>query len=220
MGGSGWSQAKALLGTGLLAVPVLAGSAAYAVSEAFGWHEGLARTVTHARGFYGISALATLVGSGLNLLGSNPITALVHSAIINGVVAVPLLVLSLLVANTPAFMGGYTSGNLSNGIGILTTVAMRAAAVAAIVLLFSSPGTGCSKEAHLLPVDCRRATGHSTGTRTMRSPQRGDRDRFKEGTSFTSISSIKEHSFELHEKRTIPSSYPDFRATNSSVSVC
>lgn len=125
-----------IVGTGLLAVPVLAGSAAYAVSEAFGWREGLARTVTHARGFYGVIALATLVGLGLNLLGINPITALVYSAIINGVVAVPLLVLILLVANNPAIMGSYTNGKLSNSIGILTTVAMGAAAVAAIVLLF------------------------------------------------------------------------------------
>jgi NRAMP (natural resistance-associated macrophage protein)-like metal ion transporter len=128
--------ALGIVGTGLLAVPVLAGSAAYAVAEAFGWHEGLARSWTHARGFYGVIALATVVGLGLNLLGINPITALVYTAIINGVVAVPLLVLILLVANNSTIMGSYTNGMLSNSIGIFTTVAMGAAAVAAIVFLF------------------------------------------------------------------------------------
>ncbi|MDE3229461.1 MAG: divalent metal cation transporter, partial [Chloroflexota bacterium] len=85
--------ALGIVGTGLLAVPVLAGSAAYGIAEAVGWHEGLAKTLNHARGFYGVIALATLVGLALNLLGVNPIAALVDTAIINGVVAVPLLVL-------------------------------------------------------------------------------------------------------------------------------
>jgi len=128
--------ALGIVGTGLLAVPVLAGSAAYAVAEAFGWHEGLARSWTHARGFYGVIALATLVGLGLNLLGINPITALVYTAMLNGVVAVPLLILILLVANNTTIMGSYTNSTLSNSIGIFTTAAMGGAAVAAIVFLF------------------------------------------------------------------------------------
>ena len=128
--------ALGIVGTGLLAVPVLAGSAAYAVAEAFGWHEGLARRFTQARGFYGVIILATVVGLAINLLGINPITALVYSAIVNGVVAVPLLVLIMLVANNRAIMGEHTNGKLSNSVGILTTVAMTAAAVAALILLF------------------------------------------------------------------------------------
>jgi Mn2+/Fe2+ NRAMP family transporter len=128
--------ALGIVGVGLLAVPVLAGSAGYAVAEAFGWHEGLARTFTQARGFYGVIALATLIGFGLNLLGINPITALVYTAILNGVVAVPLLVLILLVANNRAIMGEHTNGRLSNLVGILTTVAMGGAAIATIILLF------------------------------------------------------------------------------------
>ena len=96
----------------------------------------LREQLTHARGFYGVIALATLVGLGLNLLGINPITALVYTAIINGVVAVPLLVLILLVANNPAIMGSHTNGKLSNSIGIITIAAMGAAAVAVIALLF------------------------------------------------------------------------------------
>ena len=128
--------ALGIIGTGLLAVPVLAGSAAYAVSEAFGWHEGLSRKLTQARGFYGVITLATLVGSAINLLGINPISALVYTAIINGVVAVPLLVLILLVANNRSIMGKYTNGKLSNTVGILTTVVMAGAAAATIILLF------------------------------------------------------------------------------------
>lgn len=127
--------ALGIVGTGLLAVPVLAGSAAYAVAEAFGWHEGLSQTVTHARGFYGVITLATLVGLAINLLGINPITALVYTAIINGVVAVPLLVLILLIANNRSIMSNHTNGRLSNIVGILTTVAMGGAAVATIVTL-------------------------------------------------------------------------------------
>lgn len=130
--------AVGLIGTGLLAVPILAGSAAYAVSEAFGWHEGLARTITHARGFYGVITLATLVGVAMNFLGINPMMALVYTAMINGVVAVPLLVLILLIANNHAIMGDQTNRKLANSVGIFTTLAMAAAAVAAIILFFSS----------------------------------------------------------------------------------
>ena len=128
--------ALGIVGTGLLAVPVLAGSAAYAVAEAFGWHEGLARTLTHARGFYGVIALATLVGLGLNLLGINPITALVYTAIINGVVAVPLLVLILLVANNPTIMGSMPTANSPTVSGLSRLLRWGAAAIAAILLLF------------------------------------------------------------------------------------
>ena len=125
--------ATGILGVGLLGIPVLAGSAAYAVAEAFHWHEGLAKTIRQAPGFYAVIGAATLVGLLLNLLHINPIVALVYSAIINGVVAVPLLVLILLVANNRAIMGTHTNGRLANGVGILTTLAMAAAAVALVV---------------------------------------------------------------------------------------
>ncbi len=128
--------ATGILGVGLLGVPVLAGSAAYAVSEAFHWREGLSKTFRQAPGFYVVIGAATLVGVLLNLLGINPIAALVYSAVINGVVAVPLLVLILLVANNRAIMGAHTNGWLSNAMGILTTVAMAAAAGALAVLFF------------------------------------------------------------------------------------
>ncbi len=128
--------ALGILGVGLLGVPVLAASAAYAVSEAFRWHEGLSKTLTQARGFYGVIALATMVGVVLNVLHINPMQALVYTAIINGVVAVPLLVLILLVANNRKIMGPHANGRLVNSIGIVTTLAMGAAAVAMVVSFF------------------------------------------------------------------------------------
>jgi Mn2+/Fe2+ NRAMP family transporter len=93
--------------------------------------------VTQARGFYGVIALATLVGAAINLLDINPITALVYTAILNGVVAAPLLVLILLIANNRAIMGGQTNGKLSNSVGILTKMAMAGAAEATFVFWLS-----------------------------------------------------------------------------------
>ncbi|HEX8995298.1 MAG TPA: divalent metal cation transporter [Ktedonobacterales bacterium] len=116
----------------MLGVPALAGSAAYAVSGAFEWREGLAKRLAQARGFYGVIAAATLIGVGINVLRINPITALVYAAIINGVVAAPLLVVILLVANNRKIMGSQTNGWLANSVGILTTIAMFAATVALI----------------------------------------------------------------------------------------
>lgn len=127
--------ALGIVGTGLVAIPVLAGSSAYGVAEAFGWAEGLGQPARNARGFYGVIALATLAGMFMNFVGINPITALVYTAIINGVIAVPLLVLVLLVANNRAIMGPYTNGRLSNTVGILTTGLMGIAAVVTVVSL-------------------------------------------------------------------------------------
>ncbi len=125
-----------IVGTGLLAVPVLAGSAAYGIAEAFGWREGLEQKLNHARGFYAVITLSTLVGLALNLFGVNPIAALVYSAVINGIVAVPLLALILLVANNRAILGEHTNGRISNTLGLITTVFMGVAALITIVSLF------------------------------------------------------------------------------------
>jgi NRAMP (natural resistance-associated macrophage protein)-like metal ion transporter len=129
--------AAGIVGTGLLAVPVLAGSAAYGIAEAFGWREGLGKTLVQARGFYAVIAFATLVGLALNLLGVNPIAALVYSAVINGLVAVPLLVVILRIANDRAVMGPHTNGRLSNVVGILAAVFMGVAAVVTVASLFA-----------------------------------------------------------------------------------
>lgn len=127
--------ALGIVGTGLLAIPVLAGSAAYGIAEAFGWRHGLSERVDHARGFYAVIAAATLIGLALDFLGINPIAALVYTAVINGIVAVPLLVLLLLIANNRAIMGDFTNKWLSNIVGILTTVVMAAAAVGLVISL-------------------------------------------------------------------------------------
>jgi len=94
-----------IIATGLLAVPVLASSAAYAVAEAFDWPEGLERHWREAKGFYAIIAVATIVGTGLDFTPIDPMKALYWSAVINGVVAVPIMVAMMLLANKPQVMG-------------------------------------------------------------------------------------------------------------------
>jgi NRAMP (natural resistance-associated macrophage protein)-like metal ion transporter len=125
--------AVGLIGSGVLAVPVLTGSAAYGVTEAFGWRSGLDRKLTRAPQFYLVIIAATLVGMALNFLGINPITALVLSAVINGLVAAPLLVLVMLVSNNRAAMGERTNGRLLNVVGWVTTIVVGVAAVGLIV---------------------------------------------------------------------------------------
>ena len=93
--------ALGIIGTGLLAVPVLAGSAAYAVGEALRWPVGLSREPLEAKSFYGTLAAATALGAALNLTGVDPIRALFWSAVVNGVVAAPLLALTVLVGVPP-----------------------------------------------------------------------------------------------------------------------
>ena len=125
--------AVGLIGVGVLAVPVLTGSAAYGVSEAFGWRSGLDRKPAAAWQFYLVIVAATLVGMALNFLGVPPITALVLSAVLNGIIAVPLVFLVMVVCNDRAAMGERTNGRLLNVIGWTTTIAMGIAAVGLIV---------------------------------------------------------------------------------------
>lgn len=103
-----------VLGLGFLAIPVLAGSSSYAISEAFGWKEGLHRRFSRAVGFYGVIIAATVVGLGLNFLGINPIKALIFAAVFNGVAAVPLLIMIARVGNNKNIMGQHKNGILSN----------------------------------------------------------------------------------------------------------
>lgn len=105
-----------IVGTGMLAVPVLAGSAAYAISEAVGWREGLSQKVRGAPGFYGVIVVAMVVGAGLDLLGVNPIRALFLAAILNGLAAPPLIVLLLILCNSRSVVGEHRSGWLSNAL--------------------------------------------------------------------------------------------------------
>jgi len=99
--------ALGIIGTGLLAVPVLAGSAAYAVSEAFGWKSGLSRGFHEARGFYGIIIAATVIGTLMSAREVDPIKALVWSAIVNGVISVPIMVVMMWIGQSRSMMGRF-----------------------------------------------------------------------------------------------------------------
>jgi NRAMP (natural resistance-associated macrophage protein)-like metal ion transporter len=123
-----------IVGIGLLAIPVLAGSAAYALSEVFGWEEGLYKKFHEAKGFYIAIILATLVGLVLVFVGVDPVAALYYSAVINGVVAVPLLVIIFLIGNNKKILGERTSGKLSNSLMIITALLMGGAALGLFLL--------------------------------------------------------------------------------------
>ena len=121
--------ALGIIGTGLLAVPVLAGSSAYAVGEAFGWHVGLARKLGRAPAFYAIITIAFVIGVGLNFAHIDPIKALFWSAVINGVVAVPVMVMMMLLSSRTAVMGRFDLPWPLKAVGWLATAVMAAAAV-------------------------------------------------------------------------------------------
>lgn len=122
--------AAGIVGTGLLALPVLAGSAAYAAGEALGWHVGLARRPGHARAFYAAIAAATGAGALLNVAGIDPVRTLFWSAVVNGVVAVPVMAAMMVLACRPAVMGRFTLGRTLQGLGWAATAVMAAAAAA------------------------------------------------------------------------------------------
>ena len=106
--------------SGFLGIPVLAGSAAYALSDLFGWKKGLAKKPHEARGFYAIIAIATLLGLGINFIGISPIKALLYAAIINCIASVPITAFVILLANKKAIMGKHKNGRFSNLFGWLT----------------------------------------------------------------------------------------------------
>lgn len=127
--------ALGIVGTGLLAIPVLAGSAAYAAAELFGWREGLGNTFRQAPQFYAVIAIATVLGIGLNYAGVGEIRALYFAAIINGVTAPFLLVIILLAAGDRRVLGEFIPGRALLGLGWLTAALMAAAAIAMFVTL-------------------------------------------------------------------------------------
>jgi NRAMP (natural resistance-associated macrophage protein)-like metal ion transporter len=118
-----------IVGTGLLAIPALAGSAAYALGEALHWRVGLARRVRQAPGFYALLAGLTLAGAALNALGLNPMRALVLAAIVNGVVAVPLMALVMRMAMSREIMGSFVIRRATAVLGWLATAVMALAAL-------------------------------------------------------------------------------------------
>jgi NRAMP (natural resistance-associated macrophage protein)-like metal ion transporter len=119
-----------IIGTGLLAVPVLAGSAAYAVGESFKWRVGLGKELMQARGFYAILAIATLLGVALNFTSMDPIKALFWSSVINGVIAVPFMAIMMLLAAREDVMGRFVVPRRLQVLGWLATVVMAVAVLA------------------------------------------------------------------------------------------
>lgn len=128
--------ALGIMGTGLLAIPILAGSASYAISEAFGWKEGLYRKFTQAHGFYGVIIIATLIGLLINFTPVPPFKMLYYTAILNGIAAPPLMVLIMLIGGNKKIMGQYTNSKFSNIFGWLITAIMTVAALGLLASIF------------------------------------------------------------------------------------
>ncbi len=126
--------AAGIIGTGLLAVPVLAGSAAYAACEVFQWTGGLDSRPREAKAFYGIIAAATLGGVALNFSSLDPIKALYWSAVVNGVLAAPLMAVIMLIAVNPRIMGRLTLPLAMRGVGWLATAVMAVVTVGFFVI--------------------------------------------------------------------------------------
>ena len=124
--------ALGIIGTGLLAVPVLAGSAAYATCELFDWPEGLANRFRQAPQFYAVIALATLLGGALSVVGVSEIWALYVAAMVNGVIAPPLLLVIMLIARDRRVLGDHTASGGLAVLGWITTIRMAAAALALV----------------------------------------------------------------------------------------
>jgi Mn2+/Fe2+ NRAMP family transporter len=121
-----------IIGTGMLAIPVLAGSAAYAVAESFDWQSGMDRKLHEAQGFYGIIGVATVGGVALNFTHLDPVRALVWSAEINGIIAVPIMAVMMLLASRQDIMGDFVIRPRLRGLGWAATAVMAITVVAMI----------------------------------------------------------------------------------------
>lgn len=128
--------ALGLLGTGLLAVPILAGSAGYALAESLKANEGLGKTFTQAKFFYMVIVCAMLTGALINVLNIDPMAMLYYSAAANGILAAPLMIIILLVANNKKILGERTNSLLSNILGWIITAVMGLIAVMTVISFF------------------------------------------------------------------------------------
>ena len=125
--------ALGIVGTGLLAIPVLAGSAAYAIGEACKWPIGLSRQPSKAAGFYATLTAAAVLGVAITLSPINPIKALYWTAVINGVVAVPVITVMMLMTAQPRIMGKFTITGWLRALGWASTLAMAACVIGMVV---------------------------------------------------------------------------------------
>lgn len=125
-----------IIGTGLLAIPVLAGSSSYALSESFKWREGMYRPLRQAHAFYGVIIISMFVGLGINFLGIDPFKALIYSAVANGIVAPVVLILIVRLSSNKKIMGEWVNKRYVTIIGWIATTVMLVSGVAAIIALF------------------------------------------------------------------------------------
>ncbi len=121
-----------IIGTGMLAVPVLAGSAAYAVADVFEWRSGLDHTLSEAKGFYGVLIFATLAGTLVDFTTLDPIKALIYSAVVNGIVAVPIMVVMMKIGANKMILGDYTLSHRHKWLGWIATLVMATPVIAMI----------------------------------------------------------------------------------------
>jgi len=124
-----------IIGTGMLAIPVLAGASSYAIAESFRWREGLYRDLKQAYAFYGIIIISMLIGLSLNFIGVDPIKALIYAAVANGLVAPIILLFIVLLSSNKKIMGRWTNKPATTFIGWVVIVAMAASGIAAIYSL-------------------------------------------------------------------------------------
>lgn len=127
--------AGGIIGTGLLAIPVLAASSSYAIAESLGWKGGLNHKLGNAYAFYGVIIISVLVGLGMNFIGLDPIKALIYSAVANGIVAPVVLLFIVLISSNKRIMGEWVNKPLTTVMGWMVTILMAAAGLAAIYSL-------------------------------------------------------------------------------------
>ena len=125
-----------VIGTGLIAIPVLSGSISYIITETFGWEQGLDKKFHEAKGFYIIIAISLILGLSLNYIGITPIQSLIYTAILYGMTAPVLIAIILHISNNKKIMGVNVNGRISNILGFMALIIMTVAAVALIYLQF------------------------------------------------------------------------------------
>lgn len=127
-----------IIGTGLIAIPVLSGSLSYIFAETFGWEQGLSKKFHEARGFYTIIAISLLLGLSMNYLGISPINALIYTAILYGITAPVLIAIILHIANNKKIMGEFVNNTRTNILGVLGLLVMSVAAGVLLYLQFTT----------------------------------------------------------------------------------
>jgi Mn2+/Fe2+ NRAMP family transporter len=125
-----------ILGTGMLAIPVLAGSSSYAIAESFRWQEGLSKKLRQAYAFYGIIIISMIIGLCINFIGLNPIKVLIYSAVANGVVAPLVLLPIVIISSNKKIMGEWVNKRFTTVIGWIVIAIMALAGGAAIFSMF------------------------------------------------------------------------------------